>query len=180
MEYTSKIYNEARLVAIQAHGNQTYDGIYPYVKHLDDVVSVIKRFGFSGKYIVGGFLHDSIEDGAISYNKIKTAFGYEVAEMVFLVTDEMGRNRREKKVKTLPKTGSHIDGIILKLADRIANIEHGGKVDMYKKEYDDFCIALRRENQGEQVEAMWDCLDKLLGVMENYWKNFPKHLLEKL
>lgn len=164
MEYTNKIYEEARLVAIQAHGNQTYDGIFPYVKHLDDVVAVLKRFGFSGKYIVGGYLHDSIEDGAISYNKIKSYFGYEPAEMVFLVTDEMGRNRKEKKEKTLPKTGSHIDGIILKLADRIANIEHGGKVDMYKKEYKEFCKYLRHEGQGEQVEAMWECLDKLLGI----------------
>ena len=50
--YTEKDFREARMVSIQAHGNQTYDGIFPYHKHLDDVVDVLKRFGFSGKYII--------------------------------------------------------------------------------------------------------------------------------
>ena len=36
--YTEKEYSEARLVAIKAHGNQDYDGIFPYEKHLDDQV----------------------------------------------------------------------------------------------------------------------------------------------
>jgi hypothetical protein len=46
MRYTDKIYQEARMVAILAHGNQRYDEIYPYEKHLDDVVEVLKRFVF--------------------------------------------------------------------------------------------------------------------------------------
>lgn len=164
--YNEKTYNEARLVAIQAHGNQTYDGIFPYVKHLDDVVAVIKKFGFSGKFIVAAYLHDVIEDGAISYNKVKTHFGTEVAEIVFCVTDEMGRNRKEKKAKTLPKTASNSDAIIVKLADRIANIEHGGKVDMYIKEYDEFCKYLRHDNQSNSCKEMWSRLDELLGVKQ--------------
>jgi hypothetical protein len=52
MNYTDKIYEEAKLVAIKAHSNQSYDEIFPYHKHLQDVVDVIKRFGYSGKYIV--------------------------------------------------------------------------------------------------------------------------------
>jgi len=161
MEYTDKIYKEAQNVAIKAHGNQDYDGMFTYDKHLEDVVLVLKRFGYSGKYIVAGWLHDVIEDGALSYNKIKNYFGEEVADMVYDVTDELGKNRKEKKVKTLPKTGANPDAIIVKLADRIANIEHGGKVDMYKKEYNEFCKYLRHE--GHAIE-MWECLDKLLGV----------------
>jgi (p)ppGpp synthase/HD superfamily hydrolase len=164
MKYTEKLYKEARLVAIKAHGNQDYDGIFPYEKHLEDVVEVLKRFGFSGKYIVAGYLHDVIEDGALSYNKIKNYFGEEVAEMVYCVTDELGRNRKEKKLKTLPKTASNTDAIVVKLADRIANIEHGGKVDMYQKEYDEFCKYLRHENQGLDLKAMWAHLDSLLKV----------------
>jgi hypothetical protein len=46
-------------------------------------------------------------------------------------------------MKTLPKTASNPDAIIVKLADRIANIEHGGKVEMYAKEYDEFKGALQ-------------------------------------
>lgn len=149
------------MVSIKAHGTQDYDGVFPYKKHLDDVVDVLKRFGFSGKYIVAGYLHDIIEDTALSYNKVKKHFGYEVAEMVYCVTDELGRNREEKKTKTLPKTASNPDAIILKLADRIANIEHGGKVDMYRKEYEVFHQFLFARTP-DGAKEMWRCLEKLL------------------
>lgn len=161
MEYTEKTYKEARMVSIKAHGNQDYDGIFPYKKHLDDVVDVLKRFGFSGKYIVAGYLHDIIEDTPLSYNKIKYHFGVEVAEIVFCVTDELGRNREEKKMKTLPKTASNPDAIIVKLADRIANIEHGGKIEMYAKEYKTFHEFLFPRTPQDGLE-MWRYLEKLL------------------
>jgi (p)ppGpp synthase/HD superfamily hydrolase len=163
MNYTDKTYKEARMVAVKAHSNQSYDEIFPYEKHLDDVVDVLKRFGFSGKFIVAGYLHDAIEDDGISYNDINRHFNTEVAEMVYCVTDELGRNRREKKVKTLPKTAGNPDAIILKLADRIANIEHGGKIDMYAKEYQEFKGALYL-NTPAHGRPMWEHLDKLLQI----------------
>ena len=163
MEYKDKDYREARMVSIQAHGLQTYDGVFPYKKHLDDVVDVLKRFGFSGKYIIAGYLHDIIEDTALSYNKVKKHFGLDVAEMVYCVTDELGRNRAEKKRKTLPKTASNPDAIIVKLADRIANIEHGGKIDMYAKEYTEFRDYLYG-NTPDIAEDMWIHLEKLLKI----------------
>ena len=123
----------------------------------------MEKFGFSGKFIVAGYLHDSIEDDGISYNDIKKHFGFDVAEMVYCVTDELGRNRKEKKEKTLPKTASNSDAIILKLADRIANIQHGGKIDMYLKEYNEFKGALFL-NTPKDGKAMWDHLDVLLGI----------------
>ena len=163
MMYTEKDYKEARMVAVKLHASQSYDEIYPYEKHLDDVVEVLKRFGFSGRFIIAGYLHDSIEDGAISYNKIRKHFGEKVAEMVYCVTDEMGRDRKEKKSKTLPKTASNPDAIILKLADRIANIEHGGKIDMYADEYEAFKGVLYL-NTPESGKIMWKCLDNLLVI----------------
>lgn len=163
MIYTEKTYKEARMVAVKAHSNQSYDEIFPYEKHIDDVVDVLKRFGFSGKYIVGGYLHDAIEDDGISFNDIKKHFGVEVAEMVYCVTDELGRNRKEKKAKTLPKTASNSDAIILKLGDRIANIEHGGKIDMYAEEYGEFKGALFL-NTPVDAKPMWFHLDVLLKV----------------
>lgn len=161
MIYTEKHYREARMVAVKLHSSQSYDEIYPYEKHLDDVVEVLKRFGFSGVYIIAAYLHDSIEDGAISYNKIKRHFGLEVAEMVYCVTDELGRNREEKKAKTLPKTASNKKAIILKLGDRIANIEHGGKIDMYAKEFNQFKGSLYL-NTPEDGLPMWSHLESLL------------------
>lgn len=163
MEYTEKNYREARMVSIQAHGNQTYDGVFPYKKHLDDVVDVLTRFGYSGKYIIAGYLHDIIEDTALSYNKVKKHFGHDVAEIVYCVTDELGRDRAEKKRKTLPKTASNPDAIIVKLADRIANLEQGGKIDMYAKEYADFRNALY-DNSPDSAKDMWLELENILKI----------------
>lgn len=162
MILTDKHVREARLVAIKCHGNQDYDGIFPYEKHLDDVVDVLIRNGITQrKYICAAYLHDSIEDGAISYSKIKLHFGEEVAEIVFCVTDELGRNREEKKYKTLPKTASNPDAVIVKLADRIANIEHGGKIGMYLEEYPQFKNTLYQPDRLAAV--LWDVLDNRLG-----------------
>jgi len=158
-----KLYKDVELMAIHAHQGQTYDEVYPYEKHLRDVVNVVKRFGFSGKYIIASWLHDIIEDTSLSYNKVKKFYGYEVAEMVYCVTDELGRNREEKKRKTLPKTASNPDAIIVKLADRIANIEHGGKIDMYAKEYSQFKGALHL-NSSKGAEPMWEHLETLLKI----------------
>lgn len=159
--YSDKLCEEARLVASHIHSNQTYDEIFPYVKHLADVVSILNDYNFTGKYIVAGWLHDAPEDGAISYNKIKNYFGVEVAEIVFAVTDEVGRNRKEKKEKTYPKIKANPDAIIIKLADRIANIEHGGKIDMYAKEHREFKEGIYVEGVGE---SLWKRLETLLKI----------------
>lgn len=157
--YSDKLYDEARMVAITAHGSQTYDGMFPYEKHLADVVSVLHRFGYTGLYTIAGWLHDAIEDGGLTYGKIKSYFGEEVAEVVYCVTDELGRNRKERKEKTLVKTASNQQAVIAKLADRIANVEHGGKKDMYLKEFSEFKSALYKEGH---AEAMWEYLESIL------------------
>jgi hypothetical protein len=45
--YTKKDYSEARIVAVKGHASQDYDGVFPYEKHLDDVVRVLERCGLS-------------------------------------------------------------------------------------------------------------------------------------
>jgi (p)ppGpp synthase/HD superfamily hydrolase len=146
MKYTDKLVREARMVAVKGHAAQSYDDIFPYEKHLDDVVDVLKRFDVGNKYLIAGYLSDY--------------FGEEIAEIVYCVTDELGRNRKERKAKTLPKIAQNPDAVIIKLADRIANIEHGGKIDMYAKEYFDFKFALYSKDR--LAEPMWEHLESLL------------------
>lgn len=156
---------EAAYLAISLHGMQTYDG-KPYFYHLEQVVDVLKDFGFTDdKYVICGYLHDTLEDCAISYNDIKENFGVEIAEIVYCVTDELGRNRKERKEKTYPKIRSNSDAIIIKLADRIANLTNSMKykpqmADMYRKEYEGFRDALYIENT--EADAMWEHLDEML------------------
>lgn len=150
---------EAAYMAISAHGSQTYDE-YPYYYHLEQVVDVLKEYGYSeDKYIISGYLHDAIEDADISYNDIKKKFGEEIAEIVYCVTDELGRNRKERKAKTLPKIAGNKDAIIVKLADRIANLRSPKMKGMYAKEYAEFKDMLYRPNHADD---MWKELDKLV------------------
>ena len=138
---------EAAYFAIAAHGNQTYDG-YPYYYHLEEVVEILREFGFTEDvYIIAAYLHDILEDTAVSYNDIKKKFGEEVAEIDFALSDELGRNRKERKAKTLPKIAANNKAIVVKLGDRISNMRNSLKKghrmsDMYLKEYDEFKSAL--------------------------------------
>ena len=153
---------EAAYFAISAHGNQTYDS-YPYYYHLEEVVDILREFGYTDdKYIVAGYLHDTLEDTAVSYNDIKERFGEEIAEIVFAVTDELGRNRKERKAKTYPKIKANKDAIIVKLADRISNMRNsllkGHKMsEMYIKEYGTFRSSL--DTNDYELDSLWLELD---------------------
>lgn len=153
--------------AQKAHANHMYDH-FPYFKHLQDVVNVLIRFGYTDPDLLdAGWCHDTMEDAGKSYSDIKKELGIEVAEIVYCVTDEKGRNRKEKKEKTLPGIRANPDAIIIKLADRIANCEHSNVyagddknfLDMYRKEYKLFRWALFVP--GHAVE-MWNTLDALM------------------
>lgn len=161
---------KARMFAELAHSNQTYNDDVPYTYHLHQVVAVLSRFGFTDSVIVcAGFLHDAIEDTNRSYNDIKRRFGEDVAELVYAVSSELGRNREDRNKKTYPKIKGNCRATILKLADRIANVEYGGatggKTATYVKEFESFENGIRdRETETTQLTRMWDYLRRILGI----------------
>lgn len=154
---------EAEEVATLAHSGQKYGKIFPYTKHLRDVVNVLERHRFGADFIIAGWLHDVIEDCNVSYSDIKKHFEERVAEMVYCVTDELGRDRSERKLKTLKKTASNPDAIILKLADRIANVKSGEKIEKYRKEYTFFHQMLFHHSPPSAL-CLWRELSDLLNV----------------
>jgi (p)ppGpp synthase/HD superfamily hydrolase len=162
-----RLIHEAEQVATLAHKGQTYD-IFPYVHHVRDVVNILIRFGYVGKYLCGAWLHDTIEDTTITYNKVKRVFGEEFAELVLAVTDPCDvRSRKEKKAIVYPRIKANPDALIVKLADRIANVEHGirmgnkDKTKMYRDEYPEFRSTLKVEGH---ADTMWDHLDALFEI----------------
>lgn len=169
-----KRYENAKMMAIRMHGLQTYDK-FPYHKHLQDVEDVLVKFGFD-KYspiVCAAWLHDILEDCPISYSDIEKEFGYFIAEIVYYVTDELGRNRKEKKEKTYPKIREFSESRVLKIADRIANVEYSknhspDKFKMYKDEHDEFRHEIyfkQIENENEytnRTDKMTKYLDNLI------------------
>lgn len=129
--------------------NQLY-GDYPYFFHLYQVNAVAKEFGFNDENILlATFLHDVLEDAAVSFNDIVKLTNRETAEIVYAVTDELGRSRKEKHEKTYPKIKMNEKATVVKLCDRLANVRFSiatkGKLDMYLKENYEFIEAIFNE-----------------------------------
>lgn len=171
MKLDLMLINRAQDFAVAAHGPQMY-GDRPYLYHLQKVAEVLDRFDQADHAsLVAALLHDTLEDTATSYSDIFKAFGPEVAELVYAVTDELGRNRAERHAKTYPKIAVMPKAVTLKLADRIANVEHSVVMDkdgrlithtnqfsMYKKEHRKFREALCAHGP----DAMWAHLEALV------------------
>ena len=122
MEYGIKCHQEA---------NKTYGKKeIPYSFHLARVAYYVQKFSHLlpstevDIVISAAWCHDVIEDTGNTYNDLKNATSKEVADLVYLVTNELGRNRDERHVKTLPKIASSPIATYLKLCDRMANIEY--------------------------------------------------------
>jgi len=134
--------DRAWIVAEKWHANQSYD-IYPYMYHIHCVADNISIMNYSEEIYIAAILHDILEDTGLSYNDIKKAFNEDIANIVYAVTDEIGHNRKERKEKTYPKIRANWKAVVVKIADRIANVSHSKeynqeKYKMYQKEHEIF------------------------------------------
>lgn len=157
----------AQTIAAEYHKHQLYGETLPYTKHLADVVGVLQRFKVEDEdLLVAAWLHDSLEDTVLPATHIELTFGRRVLDLVQRVTNESGKNRKERHEKTYGKIVASDDAITLKLADRIANLEYSiesedeGKISMYTKEYKGFREKLYKAGSHD---SMWRHLDFLIG-----------------
>ena len=170
-----------------AHEGQKYGADEPFMTHLDEVVAVLKENGHdSDAVLTAAFLHDTVEDTATSLVGIEARFGADVRKAVEFATDEIpfpGAHRPDKKRATYArviraivaweKTGGEGTrlGMLVKVADRIANIRHCGKnagraeddrlMNLYRKEREIFRLAYHSDALTECV-SMWSEYDRLL------------------
>jgi len=162
-----KTKEKALLVAERVHTGQVYD-IYPYIYHVTRVSQIAEELGYDETIVVAALLHDTLEDTELSYNDIRKAFGFEIGEIVYAVTDELGRNRKERKSKTYPKIRENWKAVVVKICDRIANIEHSKDfnstlLNMYKTEHNEFCSNLMSpEHPHNETNRAWEKLNKLV------------------
>ena len=156
----------AQHLAIKWHNdvNHQYDG-QSYLIHLEMTTQTAEKF----KHLIPAndwddvlsacWLHDTIEDCRKTYNDILTTFNEHIAELVYAVTNEKGRSRKERANE------EYYTGIrrtryasFVKLCDRIANVSYGlskvGReenrmVKMYRKEGETF-------NRGVYIARVYD------------------------
>jgi len=134
------------------------------IKHAMRVAERLRKLGLPEYVVIAGLMHDVIEDTGATFAEINERFGYQIACLTYSVTDEPGKNRRERKEKTFPKIMSNQHSILIKLCDRIDNVEQcllkgDDKINMYRKEHNQFRDALRCKSGAEEL---WTELDALL------------------
>jgi (p)ppGpp synthase/HD superfamily hydrolase len=161
---------KAYLFAEVAHAGQKY-GEKDYMTHIKHVHDIAQIHAFADHIEVACILHDVLEDTNVNYNLIKKHFGEEIADIVYAVTNEIGQNRKEILKKTLPKIKNNPSAIIVKLCDRLANVqscvENYNKDHklylMYQKEYSTFRNELIKcKTFSLYTSNLWEELDDLL------------------
>jgi guanosine-3',5'-bis(diphosphate) 3'-pyrophosphohydrolase len=158
----------ARQWCTEAHGAQTYDDVYPYRYHLGKTEGVALRFGFKRNRIIrlACWAHDVPEDTKKTIaDLIAARFPERAVSVTWRVTDEPGKNRTERKKRTYPKIAQDWMAVVVKLCDRIANVEHSlhnaRRMRKNRREYPKFKCALYDAND-VRVAALWKHLDKLI------------------
>lgn len=155
---------DAQVFVLAAHHNQKY-GDQPYYVHLQDTYKVlIEHKEYDYDLCMAAFLHDVLEDTDITYEYLVEVFGEKIANIVRAVTDEPGKNRKERKAKTYPKIKAFGEqAIIIKLADRIANVrscfatKNLDLLSMYMKEHSAF-LTLYNESHTNAM-PLWKTLN---------------------
>lgn len=153
------------------HGDQKY-GNLPYSFHLLEVHKMVVLLAPSWcvddeDLVPASILHDILEDTDETFSSLSSNFGESVASLVFAVSNEEGKNRKERNQKTYPKIRSFGEkAVFLKLCDRLANASNSLKEDapifsMYAKEHDFFKKALYLESDRQEIQEAWKALDGL-------------------
>ncbi len=153
-----------QLYAINKHHEcGTKYGDFPYTLHLTMVANIANKYVhqyFTGKdledVMKAAWCHDLIEDCRVSYNDLKTHIGEEAADIVYAVTDELGRDREERHKKTYPKIAADRRAIFVKLCDRLANTvfskySGSGMFGKYESEFKGFSDALFERGDMDEI-----------------------------
>ncbi len=169
------ILRKAQTYAISCHSmtNHFYDG-KPYLIHLKMVYEYAYKFRHllyedellchPVNVLAAAWTHDTIEDTRQTYNDVKKILGSSVAELTYALTNEKGRNRKERANDKYYEDMRKVPGAVyLKICDRLANAKYskmkGSKMlEVYKKEYLEFAYKLASPTN----VPMFDELRKIL------------------
>ena len=97
----------------------------PYVNHLTEVTALLAEAtdGSDVVLLMGGLLHDTLEDTDATYEDLVQRFGREVASLVAEVTDDKSLPKEERKRLQIEKTPAKSRRAkLLKLADKTSNL----------------------------------------------------------
>jgi GTP pyrophosphokinase len=125
--------------AEKAHGSEKRKSGESYIIHPHAIALTLAQLGMERDTIIAGILHDTIEDTPVTADEIEKEFGKTVRFLVEGVTKLSKLKYRgvERHVESMRRlliaTASDIRVIIIKLADRLHNMETLEFVDAAKQ-----------------------------------------------
>lgn len=137
--------------------NHMYDMYLPYEFHLRMVVNVYKDFKDllepNHDHLVeicelAAWGHDLIEDTRVSYGDVKKVLGEMAANIIYAVSNEKGKNRKERANAKYYEGIRNTEGaIFIKVCDRVANVQYSKMsksrmFEMYREENKHFMEQL--------------------------------------
>lgn len=128
---TNDVVERARAFAEEAHrGQQRKYEKTPYIRHLERVAGLLRDHGHEGPAVLAAaFLHDTLEDTDTTVDALIGAFGLEVAELVYWLSDlEKGKRATRKRMSAWRLSRAPLEAKLIKLADLADNtrsiVEH--------------------------------------------------------
>lgn len=157
--------------AINCHRavNHKYDG-NDYSAHLTLVLMYLDMFKHhilpedQETVLAAGWAHDVIEDTRQTYNDVVKVLGMPVADIVYALTNEKGKNRKERANRKYYDEMKLVKyAVLVKLCDRLANIDYSkrtqsGMFAVYQKEYAIFNSSLLCHEYQDVFEKLHDLL----------------------
>jgi len=178
----------------EKHRDQKRVSGEPYVVHPLHVAKILADLNMDATTVVGGLLHDVLEDTETSYEEIESLFGRDVAEIVEGVT-KIGqirfRNLKEAQAENFRKlilaTARDIRVVIVKLADRLHNMRTLGylrrekRIRIAEETLEVYAPIAHRLGIWEIKRSLEDLSFKYLYPKEyERVRNFVSHSLEDL
>ncbi|PID52716.1 MAG: hypothetical protein CR972_00370 [Candidatus Moraniibacteriota bacterium] len=117
--------------ANEAHKDQTRASGMPYIHHALATAKILAAIGMDARTVAAGLMHDVPEDTAETLSTISRKFGPDIAQMIEGIT-KLGRiklrgTKEEYKLENWRRMflamGSDIRTVIIKLADRLHNMQ---------------------------------------------------------
>lgn len=155
--------------------NQKYDGL-PYIVHLQGVSNVAKKYLYlipeqhHDKVIKSAWGHDLLEDPLTNYNEVKRVLGIEIADIIYRVSNEKGKNRKERANDKYYAGIKECEfALFVKLADRISNMIYSKTYGNYRmfKTYKDEYPEFRNKLYNGKYDEMWAELEDITVNTDN-------------
>jgi guanosine-3',5'-bis(diphosphate) 3'-pyrophosphohydrolase len=138
---STEMIERAFAVAEEAHRGQTRKSGEPYVLHPVAVATIVARQGLDDVTVAAALLHDAVEDTALDLEQLEKEFGSEVMAIVDGVTklDRVKYDSKEMQQaatmrKMIVAIAQDLRVLIIKLADRLHNLETIAAMPEFKRE----------------------------------------------